>query len=67
MFWLRQRVSIHTGAAAALCTEHQTTPRGVYEKHVWELQQMVIGLGEHAGVLVPDSKQETKKLPREKE
>jgi hypothetical protein len=41
-------MGVATGAAATLCIQHQTSPRGVYEKHVWELQQIVFGIGEHA-------------------
>ena len=41
-------IGVATGAAAALCIQHQTPPRDVYEKHVWELQQIVFGIGEHA-------------------
>jgi hypothetical protein len=46
-------MGVATGAAAALCNKHQTTPRGVYKKHVWELQQIVFGIGEHKGSLRP--------------
>ena len=31
---------IATGAAAFLCTKHDTTPRGVYEAHLQELQDL---------------------------
>lgn len=31
-----------TGAAAFLCLHHNTTPRGIYEKHVTELQQLLL-------------------------
>ena len=44
-------MGVATGTAATLCKRYQTTPRGVYEKHVWELQQIVFGIGEHRGVL----------------
>ena len=46
-------MGVATGAAAALCIQHRTTPRGVYEKHVWELQQIVFGIGEHKNALKP--------------
>ena len=46
-------MGVATGTAAALCKRHQTTPRGVYEKHVWELQQIIFGIGEHKDVLKP--------------
>ncbi len=42
-----------TGTAAALCRQHRTTPRGVYEQHLWELQQIVFGMGEHTDALKP--------------
>lgn len=32
------------GAAAVLCVKHSTTPRGVYEDHLEELQELVGGL-----------------------
>lgn len=31
-----------TGAAAALCKKYDTTPRGIYENHIKELQQLLI-------------------------
>ncbi|NQU42815.1 FAD-dependent oxidoreductase [bacterium] len=30
------------GAAAALCLKHHTTPRGIYESHIRELQQLLL-------------------------
>lgn len=30
------------GAAAHLCHKHKTTPRGIYEKHIKELQQLLL-------------------------
>ena len=48
-------MGVATGASAALCTRHQTTPRGVYEKHLWELQQLVFGIGRHGDALKPDA------------
>jgi hypothetical protein len=38
------QMGVATGAAAALCVQHRTTPRGVYEKHVWQLQRIVFGI-----------------------
>jgi hypothetical protein len=32
------------GAAAVLCLQHGTTPRGIYEDHLAELQEIVAGL-----------------------
>jgi hypothetical protein len=46
-------MGVATGTAAALCKQHRTTPRGVYEQHIWELQQMVFGMGEHTDALKP--------------
>ena len=53
-------MGVATGAAAALCKRHQTTPRGVYEKHVWELQRIVFGIGEHTNALKPVPKSRRK-------
>jgi len=39
-------MGVATGAAASLCIQYGTTPRGVYEKHVWELQKIVFGIGD---------------------
>ncbi|MGB1259582.1 MAG: FAD-dependent oxidoreductase, partial [Akkermansiaceae bacterium] len=30
-----------TGYAAALCKKHSTTPRGVYQKHIKKLRQLI--------------------------
>ena len=49
-------MGVAAGAAAALCVEYRTTPRGVYERHVWELQQVVFGIGQHKDVLKPVGK-----------
>ena len=46
-------MGVATGTAAGLCKKHQTTPRGVYKKHMWELQQIVFGIGEHRSYLSP--------------
>lgn len=46
---------IAVGAAAYLCTTHGTTPRGVYETHLDDLQQIVGGLtGCHHLHVAPD-------------
>lgn len=42
---------VATGATAYLCMKYQTTPRGVYEKHLSELQDIVADRGEYAGAL----------------
>ncbi|MHC4400758.1 MAG: FAD-dependent oxidoreductase [Planctomycetota bacterium] len=38
-----------TGAAAMLCKKYDTTPRGVYERHVEELKDVVHQRGEYRG------------------
>lgn len=50
-------MGVATGTAAALSKQHQTTPRGVYKQHLWELQQIVFGLGEYTDALksLPES------------
>ena len=35
------------GAAAAMCAVHDTTPRGVYEEHIGQLQQQLLKDGAH--------------------
>jgi hypothetical protein len=42
---------VATGAAAFLCKKHNTTPRGVYQKHLAELQDIVFERGAHANDL----------------
>ena len=42
-----------TGAAAFLCRQHGTTPRGVGERHIVELQDILLGRGVYAGALDP--------------
>ncbi|HUT93448.1 MAG TPA: FAD-dependent oxidoreductase [Thermoguttaceae bacterium] len=42
-----------TGAAAMLCKKHNTTPRGVYENHIQELQDIVLGRGDYEHALKP--------------
>ncbi len=44
-------MGVAVGAAAALCKKHETTPRGVYEKHLEELKDVVFERGNHAGML----------------
>ncbi len=34
------QMGVAVGYAASLCKKHQTTPRGVYEKHLPELLQL---------------------------
>ena len=40
-----------TGAAAMLANKYNTTPRGVYQKHITELQDIVFGKGEYEDAL----------------
>lgn len=42
---------VAVGAAAFLCKKHATTPRGLYEKHLAELQDIVNNRGAYAGAL----------------
>lgn len=42
------------GTAAALCIRHKTSPRGVYEKHIAELQQTLLKNDQY----IPESKNE---------
>ncbi len=42
---------VATAAAAFLCKKHNTTPRGVYQKHLAELQDIAFERGEHANDL----------------
>ena len=44
---------VAVGAAAFLCRKYHTTPRGVYEQHLKELQDIVFARGEYAGALKP--------------
>jgi len=37
------QMGIATGYAASLCVQHQTTPRGVYKKHIAELKKLISG------------------------
>ncbi len=36
-----------SGAAAAMCIEHNATPRGIYQNHMTELQQQLLKDGAH--------------------
>jgi hypothetical protein len=42
------QMGVAVGAAAYLCKKHATTPRGVYQKHLAELLEIVKGQGEYA-------------------
>ncbi|HJN19291.1 MAG TPA: FAD-dependent oxidoreductase, partial [Armatimonadota bacterium] len=46
------------GAAAALCAKHGTTPRGVYERHIAELQDIVEQKGAYEEALAPSGADE---------
>jgi len=43
------------GAAAFLCRKHSTTPRGIYERHIEELQNIVGQRGAYEGGLAGDA------------
>jgi len=47
------QLGVATGAAAHLCTKHDTTPRGVYAEHLDELLDILHGRGEYEGALEP--------------
>jgi len=47
------QMGLATGAAAFLCKKHNTTPRGVYQQHLAELQDIVFERGEHKDALKP--------------
>lgn len=43
------------GTAAALAVRHQTTPRGIYQQHLAELQRVLVQQDQHIpGLAVPD-------------
>ncbi|MBE3097976.1 MAG: FAD-dependent oxidoreductase [Planctomycetes bacterium] len=42
------QMGVAVGAGAFLCKKHSTTPRGVYQKHLAELLEIVKGQGEYA-------------------
>jgi hypothetical protein len=41
------QMGVAVGAASFLCKKHDTTPRGVYQQHLAELQDIVFERGEH--------------------
>jgi len=47
------QMGLAVGAAAFLCKKHDTTPRGVYQQHLAELQDIVFERGEHKDALKP--------------
>jgi hypothetical protein len=47
------QMGLAVGAAAFLCKKHNTTPRGVYQKHLAELQDIIFERGEHKDALKP--------------
>ena len=47
------QLGVATGAAAHLCNKHDTTPRGVYEKHLDALLDILHGRGDWEGALAP--------------
>ncbi|MGD0896571.1 MAG: FAD-dependent oxidoreductase [Thermoguttaceae bacterium] len=44
---------VAVGVAAFVCKRYNATPRGVYEKHLTELQHIVFGIGEQKDALKP--------------
>jgi hypothetical protein len=47
------QLGIATGAAAFLCKKYNTTPRGVYQHHIKELQDIVFERGSYKNALKP--------------
>jgi len=47
------QMGLAVGAAAFLCKKHNTTPRGVYQQHLAELQDIVFERGERKDALKP--------------
>lgn len=47
------QTGVAAGAAAFLCTRYDTTPRGVYERHLTEFQDIVFDRGRWKGALSP--------------
>jgi hypothetical protein len=47
------QMGIAVGAAAALCRKHNTTPRGVYQRHLAELQDIVFERGDQKKPAAP--------------
>ncbi len=45
------QTGVAVGAAACLCKKHATTPRGLYQKHLAELQDVVFERGSYEGAL----------------
>jgi hypothetical protein len=45
------QMGVAVGAAASLCKKHDTTPRGVCQQHLAELQDIVFERGEHKDAL----------------
>jgi hypothetical protein len=47
------QMGVAVGTAAFLCKTYDTLPRGIYQKHLAELQDIVFERGEHANDLKP--------------
>jgi len=47
------QMGVAVGAAAWLCRKYDTTPRGVYQRHLAELQDVVFERGQHQNALRP--------------
>jgi len=54
------QMGLAVGAAAFLCQKHDTTLRGVYQRHLAELQDIVFERGEHPNDLRPAGEQHEK-------
>jgi len=49
------QLGVATGAAAFLCKKHNTTPRGVYQKHLQDLLDILASRGDYEGALAPSA------------
>jgi len=49
------QLGVATGAAAYLCKKYGTTPRGVYEKHLQDLLDILASRGDYEGALDPSA------------
>ncbi|MBC8870699.1 MAG: FAD-dependent oxidoreductase [Planctomycetes bacterium] len=53
-------MGVAVGAAAALCKKHRTTPRGVHEKHLEELKDIVYERGDYENALAGEVRPRTR-------
>jgi hypothetical protein len=47
------QMGVAVGVAASLCKKYNTTPRGIYQQHLAELQDVAFERGEHRDALKP--------------